>query len=226
MVEPQVIPDDLRDWYDALYARLAPGEYSERIMYGRPHQDTRFDAVLEVAALVASRFVCLEVGCAEGKMTERLATMFSYVEAIDISRIAISRAPRLPNVTYQVGDIENWRFHGQHYDLIVISEVLEHLREPEKVLAELGQRATFVLASVPTNEDANERTFNLDLLGNEQRAGDAAGHIHATRRQTLMNWLAQAGMVVVEEREVSPSTIVLAQWRPRGDGVSYGDDGG
>lgn len=212
MVEPHVIPVDLRDWYDDLYARLAPGEYSNRIMYGRPHQDTRFEAVVDMAALVGSRFVCLEVGCAEGKMTERLAKLFSYVEAIDISRIAVSRAPRLPNVTYQVGDIENWRFHGQYYDLVIISEVLEHLREPARVLADLGQRASYVLASVPTNEEANDRTFNLDLLGSEQRAGDAAGHIHATRRQTLMNWLAHAGMVVVEEREVSPSTIVLAQW--------------
>ena len=213
-VEPNVIPSDLRDWYDNLYGRLAPGEYSSCIMYGHPHQDARFDTVLDMAALVAPRFVCLEVGCAEGKMTERLAGLFAYVHAIDISQVAISRAPRLLNVTYDVGDIENWRYHGQYYDLIVISEVLEHLREPAKVLADLGQRASYVLASVPTNEDANESTFNLDLLGNEKRAGDAAGHIHATRRQTLMNWLAQAGMVVVEEREVSPSTIVLARFEP------------
>lgn len=57
---------------------------------------------------------------------------------------------RNPRGTFTVGDIYNTGFEDNSFDVVVSFEVLEHLHEPDKALAELARVAKdYVVLSVP-----------------------------------------------------------------------------
>ncbi len=72
----------------------------------------------------------LEVGCAEGDFTERLARHAAAVTAVDISSVALERARRrLPGVAFVEADLRDWS-SPEAYDLIVLGDVLYYLDKP------------------------------------------------------------------------------------------------
>ncbi len=77
----------------------------------------------------------LEVGCAEGTMTALLAPLVDRVVGVDICEAAIDRLRErgLPNVEGSVALVEAFE-PSEQYDWVVASEVLEHLRNPDKAV--------------------------------------------------------------------------------------------
>lgn len=90
----------------------------------------------------ASQLSILEVACGVGGVTLPLARLGANVRAIDIDRndvdrlIARARELRLGNVTATVEDAFTFR-HDTRYDVIVASEVLEHVIDPDAMLANI-----------------------------------------------------------------------------------------
>ncbi len=90
----------------------------------------------------------LEVGCAEGAFTGRLARAAERVTALDVSRVALKRARRLvasARVEFVAADVRDWSPPpGSRYDLIVLGDVLYYLDKPlvrgrfEKTLSRLA----------------------------------------------------------------------------------------
>jgi len=98
------------------------------------HSDTRYPA----GALV------LEPGCGVGAQTVTLAMNSpdaSFV-AIDISQESLAiaesrvRAAKLDNVSFQREDVFQLPFSAGHFDHVFVCFLLEHLRCPERALAE------------------------------------------------------------------------------------------
>lgn len=77
----------------------------------------------------------LEIGCGNGGMTRLLSQQVESLVALDVSRLSLQQldALGLPNVQTAEGLIEHYEPAGQ-FDWIVMSEVVEHLREPENIL--------------------------------------------------------------------------------------------
>ena len=73
----------------------------------------------------------LEIGCGNGGMTKLLSTRVSQITALDVSEPSLKQLEglALPNVTTVQALIENFE-PQRSFDLIVMSEVIEHLREP------------------------------------------------------------------------------------------------
>lgn len=97
-----------------------------------------------LSALPAPRFSRgLEVGCAQGFLSERLAGRVERLVACDISpqAIAQARTAGLPNVDFRVADIRDG-FPGDGFDLCLFSDVLYYLspREIDAVLREAGAK--------------------------------------------------------------------------------------
>ena len=71
----------------------------------------------------------LELGCAEGHMTERLARRAASVTSVDISSVAIARARRrAPSAIFSEGDILTWEpGEAAAFDVVVVAEVLYYL---------------------------------------------------------------------------------------------------
>lgn len=77
----------------------------------------------------------LELGCGNGGMTMLLAKKARRVTAVDVSTPSIKAVDELglPNVTTRRALVEDLPINGG-YDIVVLSEVIEHVPEPAKVL--------------------------------------------------------------------------------------------
>lgn len=94
-----------------------------------------------------SHFEILDIGCGKGTdvfMMNALLKAFSpRFTAIDISSVSIEFANMLKemrgdhNCFFNVGNAEKLEFGDDSFDVILCSELLEHLHEPEKCLAEI-----------------------------------------------------------------------------------------
>jgi SAM-dependent methyltransferase len=76
----------------------------------------------------------LEVGCAEGLFTERLAPRCESLIALDISEVALERARerlrRHSHVRFACADVRAWSAGDRKFDLIVLGDVLYYLDKP------------------------------------------------------------------------------------------------
>lgn len=73
----------------------------------------------------------LEIGCGDGGMTEYFSQKYENVVAMDVSEISLAslRERGIKNVTIVKGLIETY-VPEVKFDCIVMSEVIEHLRDP------------------------------------------------------------------------------------------------
>jgi 2-polyprenyl-3-methyl-5-hydroxy-6-metoxy-1,4-benzoquinol methylase len=97
----------------------------------------RFTVTLDTLAYAGSRFAtAVELGCAEGIFTERLAPMCDTLLALDYSEVALGRArERLagyPNVELRRWDMRKDRLDGQ-FHLVVAMGVITSLYRPRDV---------------------------------------------------------------------------------------------
>jgi len=94
-----------------------------------------------------SHFEILDIGCGKGTdvfMLNALLKIFSLrFTAIDISPVSIEFANMLRemrgdrNCFFKVGNAEKLEFDDDTFDVILCSEIIEHLPKPERCLAEI-----------------------------------------------------------------------------------------
>ena len=121
----------------------------------------------------------LDVGCGEGFALERIRTagIGEVLEGIDVRSDAIDVGRTLHSkLTLRIGNAYQLPYTDAAFDLVLCSEVLEHLDDPERALAELRRVAKkYCIISVP-----NEPFFRLAnfLRGkNISRWGNDIEHI-------------------------------------------------
>lgn len=171
------IPENPADFWTALVQKAGGGTQLHDAMYTADRHYKRLATLLQLAEGIGG--TCLEGGCGAGFITEQLAYRFEQVDAVDICPDLIDAAPALPNVRYILADMDIWEPVGK-YDLVFLSEIVEHLREPGQVIKRLGKHTRYILASAPVTESLNiEGAFDAERYKRETKVGDATGHIWA-----------------------------------------------
>ena len=103
----------------------------------------RLETIESWTAAVAKRLgktsiSILDYGCGTGDhVTYPLACRDHRVLGVDFHEASIneaSRRYRLPNLSFQTAEIDELLKPGQQFDLVVCSEVLEHLHKPQHFL--------------------------------------------------------------------------------------------
>lgn len=166
----------------------------------------------------------LEAGCGEGEVTRFLRTLYpdAFIDAFDISDKVIAEIPQEENskIKFCVGDIYTMTTYSPYsdevqailggYDLVVCSEVMEHLEMPEKALEKLKAKASgYILLSVP-NEPI-WRILNMCRGKYLKQLGNTPGHIQHWSMKQFCNMLRQNGCEIAEVRRPFPWTVVLVK---------------
>ncbi|MCX5641693.1 MAG: class I SAM-dependent methyltransferase [Candidatus Omnitrophica bacterium] len=81
----------------------------------------------------------LDAGCGEGHLIERLKIKNkSTYYGIDITGIALQKAKaKAPEAILTIGDISNLPFESEFFDVVICTEVLEHIPNYEKAIGEM-----------------------------------------------------------------------------------------
>lgn len=134
----------------------------------------------------------LDVGCGEGFTSAVLKKYFGdslRITGLDHNAEAVKQARNMcPAADFIVGSVYDLRFDHGEFDIVLCSEVLEHLTEPEKALREFLRVAGHsVVLSVP-----NEPFFrlgNMLALKNVSRFGNPPDHIQHWSAGGFVKWV-------------------------------------
>lgn len=103
----------------------------------------RLEELLRMLPDIQPEFRILEVGCGAGLVCLKIAPLARLVVGIDVSPAALNFANRVKahqgcaNVIFQQASAERLAFRDQVFDVVLCSEVLEHLPHPEQALREM-----------------------------------------------------------------------------------------
>lgn len=149
-----------------------------------------------VASIESKVPTILDAGCGEGFIDALLRERFAHVHIVglEFTNEAIRIARQMnPSVEYMQGDIMKMPFQDNSFDIVMCTEVLEHLARPEAALSEL-KRVTkkFLFITVP-----HEPWFclgNLLVLKNVSRLGNPIDHINHWTMKSFQTFLQNGGM--------------------------------
>lgn len=144
----------------------------------------------------------LDIGCGVGTLSIYMASKGHSVTGIDISKKAISIANlsknRLGNnydLNFKVSSAEKFS-RIKKYDLVLISEVLEHLESDiqiiKKLYAIMDDVSSKLIVTVPS---ANAPLYRLGLL---KQFDIDVGHLRRYKSKDLVNLLELGGFKVIK----------------------------
>jgi SAM-dependent methyltransferase len=148
---PNVTRRNTRGAYQRLYS-------SDRLLaeYLAPERLAFYDVVADAAAGLEPRSV-IDVGCGSGHLLRALLDRRRIVEVagVDYAPAAIARAREIvPEGAFTVADLRTFQ-PTQMFDLVLCTEVLEHVSDPvsaREALARLVSPVGHVVATVPDGE--------------------------------------------------------------------------
>ncbi len=148
----------------------------------------------------------LEVGCGEGHLAHQILDEFSNItytglditpEIVEMARGANPEGEFLTGSAYDLAD-----FYNHKYDIVVMSEVLEHLEYPEQALKELTKvNAKAFIFSVP--KEPVWRFLNILRLQYLKDFGNTPGHLQHWNKKSFSKMLKKY-FSVTEEKVVFP----------------------
>jgi 2-polyprenyl-3-methyl-5-hydroxy-6-metoxy-1,4-benzoquinol methylase len=162
--------------------------------------------------MVGSNKRVIEFGCSSGHMTVALAERGCQVVGVDMDAAAAAANEAAKRVL--VADLDRSDFsvdlRGDHFDVALFGDVLEHLRDPLVTLRAVRGLLVpggYVVACVPNIAHVDVK---LALLEGRFPYGDQGlldrTHIHFFTREALDQMLADAGFLPVEiSRAIVPA---------------------
>lgn len=153
----------------------------------------------EIIKIVGKEKRVLEIGSSTGYMTRAFLENNCVLEVVETNKAAISKLPKGINKIFNIS-IEDKELFGKldHYDFIIMADVLEHLVSPEQVLKELLRISpieTKLIVSLPNIACwamRKELFFKGDFEYKESGLLDKT-HLHFYTLKTLPKLLSEQG---------------------------------
>ena len=153
----------------------------------------------------------LDAGGGEGFTLDRFkkANIGEKLVCIDNSQEAISLGKEIfSNLDLRIGDIYKLSFRDKTFDLVICTEVLEHLTTPRKALKEMIRVSKkYLILSVP-----NEPIFSLKnlVIGRHiTRFGSSKGHINWWTARAFEKFVKKENVKILKSKHPFPFTVVL-----------------
>jgi ubiquinone/menaquinone biosynthesis C-methylase UbiE len=135
----------------------------------RLEEDPKFKEKIEIIKemIPSSVATILDVGCGDGSLTNHLVSSYAAT-AVDTSPIGLSfLAATITAVQSSAADLP---FPDAAFDLVLSSELLEHLDSPtfQRALEEIVRVSRrYILISMPNNENLRRRITHYFSCGHE-----------------------------------------------------------
>lgn len=105
----------------------------------------------------------LDLGCGEGRLTAFIGE-FAHTDGIELSQNAVDKANKLyPHVNYFQGNVLEYNFDEDKYDVLISQEVIEHIQEQEKyidICHKVLKKGGYLILTTP-----NKRVLNYMVDG-------------------------------------------------------------
>ncbi len=177
---------------------------------------TGFERTLDELFAIAAPASILDVGCGEGILTEKWAVRLAQrrVVGFDLEdpKLADEWAARArPNLGFQTGDAKRLPYGDGEFDMVTAIEALEHIPQPDQVVAEMARvAASHLLVSVP--HEPLWRLLNIARGAYLRDLGNTPGHINHFSASSFKRLLSAHGEVV-QTRSPFPWTMLLVRLR-------------
>jgi 2-polyprenyl-3-methyl-5-hydroxy-6-metoxy-1,4-benzoquinol methylase len=174
-----------------------------------------FEGTLERLFAQADPQSILDVGCGEGVLTERWAQRLGDkpVLGIDLPDPKLEAqwsARERPNLEFRAMDVDGLAgLADASFDLAAAIEVLEHVPDPERTLAEMARvAARYLLVSVP--REPLWRALNLARGAYLADLGNTPGHVNHWSKRSFVRAAGRHGQVL-EACSPFPWTMLLVR---------------
>ncbi|GAB3247930.1 class I SAM-dependent methyltransferase [Nocardioides dilutus] len=161
----------------------------------------------QVASLIGQDKRVLDLGCWAGDLGRALMTQGCRVSGLEVDPEAADKARSVLDEVV-VADLDtslpSEHFSAGSFDVVVLADVLEHLRDPGRVLADVSTLLApggRVVASIPNITHGSVRLALLQGRWNYTETGLLdEGHLRFFDRAGVLGLFANAGFVVEELR--------------------------
>jgi ubiquinone/menaquinone biosynthesis C-methylase UbiE len=174
-----------------------------------------FEGQLSELFAAAGPSSVLDVGCGEGVLTAEWARQLEpgRIVGVDLEdpKLADEWASRpLPNLEFRPLDVASGLpFADAEFDLVSAIEVLEHIPDPERVVAEMARvTRSHLLVSVP--HEPLWRILNVARGAYVKQLGNTPGHVNHWSRRSFVRMLSRYGEVI-QVRSPFPWTMLLVR---------------
>lgn len=187
--------DTLDKYYDAAWSRIATS-FS-------PQEEERIRETLSI--IPQDIYSILDVGCGDGRITNRLISQYGRVVGLESSREAL----RYVKTEKILGSIDFLPFPDRSFDLVLCCEILEHLlfKVYPKALEEIERVSTkYIIVTVPNNENLTMSLVTCPYCGcffNPSR------HVRSFKSETLEKLFAQFSLQILKSCLMSKVYSIL-----------------
>lgn len=138
----------------------------------------------------------LDLGCGDGQFLEMLQKKgFNNLYGLDISLTRVKRARQLTGLDakrIKKGFAEKTPFQSGFFDIIICSEVIEHVKNPEEIVSEIHRllkKGGFFILATPIEEKLSYHrcVHCLEIT-------PSSGHLHSFKLVDLKEMLSKAGL--------------------------------
>jgi 2-polyprenyl-3-methyl-5-hydroxy-6-metoxy-1,4-benzoquinol methylase len=108
-------------------------QHSTAVSYARPLNQARIQTFIDMVNSAGKKLMLLDVGCGDGVLSEPMAKLGNNVTSFDLPTITPMAQKRHVSLVLS-GDAENLAFTPETFDVVLASEVVEHLWNPQRFL--------------------------------------------------------------------------------------------
>jgi 2-polyprenyl-3-methyl-5-hydroxy-6-metoxy-1,4-benzoquinol methylase len=120
--------------YDANMHIIMMKDHSELLNFNTLNVD-RIKIFKNTVNRIGKNLKILDVGCGDGVISEPLMKMGNYIAALELPTV-VNSSMKCKVSSVMAGDAETLAFAHETFDLVIASEVLEHLWAPESFIDE------------------------------------------------------------------------------------------
>ena len=149
----------------------------------------------------------LDVGCGGGRLLNRMKKRGWRVEGTDFDAQATQKVTARYGIKTHVGDLAQCELPANSFDVITMSQAIEHLYDPAATLREclrILKPGGLLVMTTPNVDSLGAREF-----GAFWRGWEAPRHLHLFSVASLRRLTQRAGFEVIEARTYSAGAAVV-----------------